>query len=36
MTLPAPRSPCTLNAMPSLLALTCIVSPNSFKSRHIF
>mmetsp|Transcript_7942 Transcript_7942/g.22005 ORF Transcript_7942/g.22005 Transcript_7942/m.22005 type:complete len:212 (-) Transcript_7942:173-808(-) len=34
-TLPAPRSPCTLKVMPSLLALICIVSPNSRKSRQI-
>mmetsp|Transcript_44045 Transcript_44045/g.69763 ORF Transcript_44045/g.69763 Transcript_44045/m.69763 type:complete len:205 (+) Transcript_44045:170-784(+) len=33
-TLPVPTSPCTLKRMPSLLAWICIVSPNSFKSRH--
>mmetsp|Transcript_38236 Transcript_38236/g.76940 ORF Transcript_38236/g.76940 Transcript_38236/m.76940 type:complete len:242 (+) Transcript_38236:124-849(+) len=36
MTLPAPTSPCTLKVMPSLLAFTCIVSPNSFRSLQIF
>mmetsp|Transcript_5693 Transcript_5693/g.11623 ORF Transcript_5693/g.11623 Transcript_5693/m.11623 type:complete len:260 (+) Transcript_5693:161-940(+) len=36
ITLPAPTSPCTLNVIPSLLAFTCIVSPNSLRSLQIF
>mmetsp|Transcript_14988 Transcript_14988/g.41061 ORF Transcript_14988/g.41061 Transcript_14988/m.41061 type:complete len:252 (-) Transcript_14988:63-818(-) len=36
ITFPAPTSPCTLKVMPSLLAFTCMVSPNSFRSLQIF
>mmetsp|Transcript_143825 Transcript_143825/g.365062 ORF Transcript_143825/g.365062 Transcript_143825/m.365062 type:complete len:262 (-) Transcript_143825:57-842(-) len=35
ITLPAPTSPRTLKVIPSLLAFTCMVSPNSFKSRQM-